>query len=262
MAIIQFDATGVPPDEGRNSDPIPPGWYIVAMEKSEMKPTKDGINSMLAVTFGVLEGQFKGRKIFFNFNLRHTNPQTVEIAYKQFSAVCHAVQHLQVNDSTELHGRPLKIKVKIRPAQGEYAPSNDIEAFKHVNDPSAVDGPKVAGTTAAAPPVFTPPPAAPQQWAPPAQAAQPQFAPPQAPQQQWAPPAQQQAPAAPAAAPAWAPPPGAPAQPWAQPAQAPAAPPGPAAIPPGAAPAQWTPPPVAPGAGQQPPWVTQQPPQA
>lgn len=250
MAVIQFDATNVPPDEGRDSTPVPPAWYVMAMEKSEMKPTKDGVNMMLACTFGILEGQFKGRKVFFNFNLRHTNPQTVEIAYKQFSAVCHAVGHLQVNDSTELHGRPLKIKVKIRPAEGTYAAANDIEAFKHVNDPAAVNGPAGAPAAFTPPPVFTPPPAAPQQqWAPPAAA-------PAGPPPGWQPPA-----AAPTAPPAWQPPAGVPAQqPWAQPPQASQQPP---AAPPVAGPPMapaWQPPAApqaaAPGAPIQPPWMT------
>lgn len=255
MAILQFDASRVAPDEGRG-DPVPPGWYVAAMEKSEMKPTKDGVNMMLACSFAILDGQYKGRKFFFNFNLQHTNPQTVSIAYAQLSAVCHAVQLLQVNDSSELHGRPLKVKLKVRPAEGQYAAANDVEAFKHVQDPAANNQTAATmgapGTPQAA--VVAPPPV--QQWAaPPAAAAAPA-------QQQWAPPpAQQQAqpPAAPPAAPgAWTPPPG--QQPWASgqaaaPAQAPAAPP---ALPPGP-PMQpaWQPPAAAaPGAPIAPPWQT------
>ena len=264
MAVINFDARNVQPDEGRNSDPVPSGWYVAMMSKSEMKPTKDGMNAMLACTFDIVEPpQYKGRKIFFNFNLQHQNAQTVEIAFKQFSAVCHAVGHLMVADSQELHGKPLKLKLKTRPAtyvQGsnppvvQYEASNDIEAFKNVADPTAVDGPKAAPAPAfAAPPAFQPPAAG--AWVPPTvQQAQPPAAAPA-----WQAPAQPPAAAPvapPAAAPAWQAPPGAVAQPWAQqqapaPAAAPVAPPAPAAPPPGMAPA-WQPP-AAPG-GVAPPW--------
>jgi Protein of unknown function (DUF669) len=258
MSIVNFDARTVQPDEGRNGTPIPAGWYTCAMSKSELKPTKDGVNAMLATTFDVIEGPMKGRKVSFNFNLQHTNPQTVEIAYKQFSAVCHATGHLMVGDSQELHGRPLKLCLKVRPAtmnpanpsEVQYEASNDITAFKNVADPAAVDAPKAAHV---APAAFTPPAAA--AWTPPTV----QPAPPMAPPAAWVPPTVQAAPpiAPPVAgpAPAWQPPAGAVAQPWApqQPpaAAAPAPVAAPVAPPAGMAPA-WQPP-TAP-AGVAPPW--------
>jgi hypothetical protein len=265
MAQLNFNAAEVAPDAGR-ADPIPAGWYIAAMEKSELKPTKDGTGSLLACTFGVLDGQYKGRKVFFNFNLRNANPQAQEIAYKQFSAVCHAIGHLMVGDTAELHNRPLKIRVKVRPADAQYEAANDITAFKNVNEPTG-DAP----TAPQAAPSFMPPP---QAWAPPAAAPAPQaWAPPPAamspaapPQQQWAP----QPPAAPPAAmppapaqqPSWQPPAGAQPQPWAAPAQAPASPPAAAPVPPmppANMPPAWAPPPAQ---GGTPPWMQQPPPQA
>jgi hypothetical protein len=270
MAQLNFNAAEVAPDAGR-ADPIPAGWYIAAMEKSELKPTKDGTGSLLACTFGVLDGQYKGRKVFFNFNLRNANPQAQEIAYKQFSAVCHAIGHLMVGDTAELHNRPLKIRVKVRPADAQYEAANDITAFKNVNEPTG-DAPTAPQ---AAPSFMPPPPAAPPQaWAPPAAAPAPQaWAPPPAamspaapPQQQWAP----QPPAAPPAAmppapaqqPSWQPPAGAQPQPWAAPAQAPASPPAAAPVPPmppANMPPAWAPPPAQ---GGTPPWMQQPPPQA
>lgn len=257
MATINFDASTVKPDEGRG-DPIPAGWYNVAMEKSEHKPTAGGTGSMLECIFGVLDGKYQGRKLYSRFNLQNNNQQTVEIAYRQLSAVMHAVGHLRCADSSELHGRPLKVKVKIRPAEGVYEAANDITAYKNINE--VVDQPSAPATIA--PPAF-PPPAAPAQWAPAVPAA--------APAQPWAgqaPAAPAQPPAAPAmapppvagAAPAWAPPAGAaPAQPWAAAAPAPAAPAAAAPVVPAPGPAQWAPPAAPAVAGGQPPWMTQPP---
>lgn len=230
MAQINFDARNVEPDQGRG-DPIPAAWYNMAMVESEIKPTGGGTGHALATQFAVLDGLHKGRRVFFNMNIKNANAQTVEIAYKQLSAICHAAQRLTVGDTTELHNIPVKCRVKIRMGdlkdpqnpQGErYDPSNEITSFKNINDQSVGNAAQAAPAAA---PAFAPPPAGQQAWQPPAQAApqqqqapvqQQQWQPPASaqpwqppadpaaaqPQQQFAPPAQQ----APAAAPPWGPP--------------------------------------------------------
>lgn len=262
MAQLNFDASTVSPSE--SIEAIPAGWYNAQIDQSEMKPTKDGQGAYLELRFSVLDGQYANRKVFTRLNLRNGNPVAQEIAYRQLSAICHAAGVMQVQDSQQFHGRPLKIKVKVRAATGDYEASNEISSFKNINE--QVDGP-VGGATAAAggaPWAQQPAAAAPQAapWAP-----QPAAAP-VAPAQQFAPPA-----AAPAlAAPAWQPP--AAQQPWAQqpapqaaPVQQPA--PQPAPQPQAApAPAQAAPQPAgavppwmqqaAPAAGATPPWAAPQ----
>lgn len=232
-AILNFDATTVPPAD--SIEAIPAGWYNAQIYQSEMKPTKDGSGAYLELRFSVLDGQYANRKVFGRLNLRNANPVAQEIAYKQLSAICHATGVLQVQDSQQLHGRPMKIKVKVRAASGDYEASNEISAFKSINE--QVDGP-VGGAPATAG-------GAP--WAP-----QPAAAP-VAPAQQFAP--QQPAPAP--AAPAWQPP--AAQQPWVQPAPqpAPAAAPAPQYAPQPQAPVAQPAPAAAPQPGATPPWMQQ-----
>lgn len=220
MAHLGFDATQVQPDTGQ-LDPIPAGWYNAMVDESELKPTSDGLGARLAVRFNIIDGQYANRKIYTGFNIRNTNPVAQEIAFKQLSALAHAVGVLQVQDSQQLHGIPLKIRVKIRPPQNGYEAQNDISAYKDVNY-----SPDSKGGDASAP-------AAPAGMGAPAAPAGFGTAAP---------------PAAPAAAPAaggagWG---GAPAQPWQQPgASAPAA---------ASAPPPFTPPaPPAPAAADFPP---------
>lgn len=203
MVQLNFNAAEVEPFEGFAA--VPAGWYNVMMDESEMKPTKDGSGAYLHCRLAILDGQYKGQKLFTRFNLRNQNPVAVEIAYKQLSAVARAVGILQVQDSSQLHNRPLKVKVKVRKDQsGQYEDSNEITSYKNINE-NVGEAPAFA-----APNQFTPPPV--QQFAPPAQAytAQ-QYAMPAA--QQYAPLAQQPAFAPPAqqwvatpAAPQYAPP--------------------------------------------------------
>lgn len=283
MAQLGFDATQVQPDAGQ-LDPVPAGWYNVMVDESEIKPTNDGMGARLACRFQILDGQFVGRKLFTGFNIRNANPVAQEIAFKQLSALAHAVGVLQVQDSAQLHNIPLKVRVKVVPPKDGYDAKNEITAFKNINEQVGNSG-AAAGVPAApmapAVPNFTPPPAvpaAPPQGYAPAAPAQ-QFAPPPAqpgyaaaPPQPW-----QQPGAAPAAtpAPAYAEPapvaPAAPPQQWQQPAPAapaPAAPPQFAPAPAAPAPAQqYAPAPAAPAAPDPaavagaavPPWQTAQP---
>ena len=148
MAQLNFDASQVAPDTGL-SDPVPAGWYNVMIDESEMKPTKQEGGMRLALRFNIIDGQYANRKIFSGLNLRNANPVAQEIAYKQLSAICHAVGVMQVQDSQQLHGRPLKVKVKVRAASGDYEASNEITAYKNINE--QVDGPVGGAPTGAAP---------------------------------------------------------------------------------------------------------------
>ncbi len=237
MSILNFDARTVAPDTGVQ-EALPAGWYNVMIDQSEIKPTKANDGNYLELRFKVLDGAHVGKSVFGRLNLRNANPTAQEIGYKQLSAVAHAVGVLMIQDSSQLHNIPLKIKLKVRPARDDYEASNDITAYKNINE--VVERPGAAPAFAQAAPVFaTPAPA----FAQPAPAL--------------APPAQAFAPAAPAA-PAFA----APAQPWDAGAVAAGAAPG-AGTPPWAAPGQAAAPqapvqpqaaPVAPAA---PPWAQQ-----
>lgn len=224
MAQLNFDATQVTPDLGFET--VPAGWYNAMIDESEMKPTKDGSGAYLQTRFNIIDGQYANRKIYMRLNLRNTNPVAQEIAYKQLSAIAHAVGVLHVQDSSQLHGLPMKIKVKLRKdTSGQYEDSNEISSIKNINE-------QVDMVSQAAAPVggFSGAPAGgmPPSFGAPQGGFAPQAAPQQAPAQQpWQQPAQQQAPA----------PQAAPQQPWQQaPAQQPA--PQPQQAPAQAAPAQ------------------------
>jgi hypothetical protein len=220
MAGLNFDARQVAPSEAL--DPVPPGWYNVQIIESEMKATANGNGSYLSLTFQILDGAHANRKVFTNLNLNNPNAAAVEIAYKQLSAICHAVGVIQVQDSTQLHGLPMMAKISVRPAKDGYDASNEIKGFKKNEGggapvvggagPGAGAAPAWAGTApipAANPP---PPPMQPQGgWAaptaPPPQVAQPQQVAP--PMGNGAPPIQTAPPVGGASAvPPWARPPG------------------------------------------------------
>lgn len=156
MSEIIFDATEVAP--AQPFEVIPAGKYVCQVITSEMRPTKDGAGSYLWLELEILEGEHAGRKVFDRLNLQNSNQQTVDIARRALSALCHAVGELQVQNSEQLHFKPVLVTVRVRPASDGYDASNEVRGY------APVDGSKVvaiqapaAKPAAAAPAAKTPP---------------------------------------------------------------------------------------------------------
>ena len=129
---LNFNATAVEPATAFQA--IEPGWYDAKIDESEMKPTKDGFGAYLKLRFSIIGGKHNNQKVFQNLNLKNANPTAVEIAQKQLSAICHSVNVLQLQNSAQLHGIPLKIKVKVRKdPTGQYEDSNEISGYENIN---------------------------------------------------------------------------------------------------------------------------------
>ncbi|OYQ31259.1 hypothetical protein CHU93_04685 [Sandarakinorhabdus cyanobacteriorum] len=119
-----FDATGIEPTTGY--DVLPAGKYRAQIVESEMRVTRNGMGQFLWLMLDIIEGQYQGRKLFDQLNLVNSNPQTVEIAQRTLSAICHATGKLQVNDSVDLHLVPMTIQVGVKPPKDGYSEKNTI----------------------------------------------------------------------------------------------------------------------------------------
>ena len=108
---FQFDATQVTPNTGKQL-PIPVGVYRAMLVKSEIKPTANSAGIYIAAKFKVINGKYNGRSIYTNFNVQHQSEKAQEKGKGQFSALCHAVGILTIQDTSQLHNRPLNITVK------------------------------------------------------------------------------------------------------------------------------------------------------
>lgn len=128
MAMLNFNANEHEPS--RDNSPVPPGEYLVAVTDSAIKPTKAGDGKRLAVELTILDGKYKGRKVFDGFNIVNKNPKAEEIAFGQLSALCRACGKLQIADSGELHNIPIRVKVGVRAATEQYEAQNEVKAYK------------------------------------------------------------------------------------------------------------------------------------
>lgn len=128
MSLLNFNAEDVAPSAG--FDAIPAGKYQAVITESEMKPTKSGTGQYLELTFEVIDGEFKGRKLWSRLNLENPNEQAVQIARADLSAICRAVNVLRPRDSTELHNLQLTVSVRCRKNPENDETVNEIKGYE------------------------------------------------------------------------------------------------------------------------------------
>ncbi len=163
-----FDASAVEP--AAPFELLPPGRYSVQIVQSEMRATRAGNGQYLWLEMDVIEGPHQGRKIWDQLNLVNPNQQTVEIAQRTLSAICHAVGQMQVTDSEQLHFRPMQVTLAVEPDSRDK--QKPIEEQRKQNKVKGyVGGGGVGAPRPATPPAA--PPARPATAAAPARPAAP-----------------------------------------------------------------------------------------
>lgn len=136
--VKAFDATTVDPEQGMSNLPV--GRHKVVIESSDVKPTKDGSNGRVQFNLVIIEGESQGVTGAYNLNLYHSNPQTVQIAERQLSALCHVTGVMNLADTAQLHNIPFYIEV-VKQTKGEGAEKGYTEIKKvfdaNGNEPKA-----------------------------------------------------------------------------------------------------------------------------
>lgn len=122
----EFDAGNV---ETPSRDPVPAGEYTAIVTASEMKENKAGTGQYLALTFQVTDGPHTGAFVWANMNLVNPSEQAVQIARAELASLCKATGVMQPKDSTDLHDKPVVIRVAVR-KDDNGNPRNEIKGYK------------------------------------------------------------------------------------------------------------------------------------
>ncbi len=122
-----FDSSGVDPHVP--FEPIPNGKYLCAITASEKQDTQRGDGWFIKLEFTVLEGAYKGRKIFDRLNLGNPSQKAVEIARAKLSAICRATGKVKAMDSVELHDLPLCVAVRVSERKDTKEKTNDVTGY-------------------------------------------------------------------------------------------------------------------------------------
>jgi hypothetical protein len=159
MAQFNFDTNSAPKRES-NYELLPAGWYTAQVIESEIVPLKSGQGQALKLTFDVLQDGYRNRKVWSRLNVRHSgSPQAESIAQQQLRELCESVGIVRMQDTTELHNKPVQIKVKIRKDEsGQYEDQNEVTGYKPAQGGGSPVGARAipAGTAPSAPPANAP----------------------------------------------------------------------------------------------------------
>lgn len=134
VSLGNFDANQVEPQA--DLSPIPAGEYRAAIIDSQMKSTKSGNGQYLELTMEIVDGQYKGRRLWDRLNLANPNATAVQIARSTLSSICRAVGVLTPKDSSELHNRPMVVRVALRKREDNGEDTNEVKGYKAAGNAS------------------------------------------------------------------------------------------------------------------------------
>ena len=148
------------PVSDRSYDLVPEGWYTATITKADINMTKSGTGQKLDMRYDITGPTHEGRVIFGTINIRNQSVRAEEIGRQQLGEVLRAIGLGTIQDSDQMIGGVLGIRVKIKhateadKAAGYSDSRNEIGGFRPVGGAA----PMAAPTFAAAP--STPAPAA------------------------------------------------------------------------------------------------------
>lgn len=130
------NANELPEDNGGSFDPIPAGEYIVRITEAGVQQTQAGTGEYIKLRMDVTGPSHEGRVLFANLNIKNPSQKAEEIGRQQLGAVMRAINLTAINDTDQLIGGDLKVKVTIRKSE-QYGDQNEVKSFKAVGGSAA-----------------------------------------------------------------------------------------------------------------------------
>lgn len=154
------------PQSDRNYELIPEGWYNVSITKAELGTTKAGTGQKIDIRYDITGPSQQGRVIFQAVNIRNQSQKAEEIGRQQLGEIMRAIGLARVEDTDQLIGGQLCIKIKIKmpsekdKAAGYTENKNEVAGFKAANGtnaPMPSSAPSAAPAASSAPGGSKPP---------------------------------------------------------------------------------------------------------
>lgn len=126
-------------DELQNAEmadysPVPAGTYKVQCDKSESKTTRDGTGTYISAQFTIVSDNYKGRKLFHNFNVKSKSTQAQSIGLSELKSLLLAGGVMpqavgRVSMPEGIVGLVVEVTTKIE-SSDTYGDSARIKSFK------------------------------------------------------------------------------------------------------------------------------------
>ena len=127
-----YDVANMPASD-RNFDPLPAGWYLATITDASIQKTKSGTGSYIKIRYDITGPTHQGRVVFGNLNIKNPNPKAEKIANEDLGDIMRAIGLARVDDTDQLVGHNLSIKLSVKPAADGYDPGNEVKGFKSVD---------------------------------------------------------------------------------------------------------------------------------
>lgn len=125
--MVQVGGFNADEHESQNFDVLPKGDYTVAIIESDAKTTNAGDGYYLKFTLQVLDGEFKGRKIWDQMMIEHPKELAVKIGKARLADYCRAVGKNNPQDTSELHDVAIRVRLKVRKDE-QYGDKNEVQS--------------------------------------------------------------------------------------------------------------------------------------
>lgn len=141
-----FVADDIPASTGDYA-PLPEGWYNATIHSAEIRQTKDKTGQYIAVRYDILGPTHQGRVVFGNVNIKNKSTQAEEIGRQALGSIMRAIGLAKVDDTDQLIGGNLQIKLSIRQDEG-YEPANDVRGYKAIDGAASMPTPSAPAANA------------------------------------------------------------------------------------------------------------------
>lgn len=118
------------PVSDRLYDLVPEGWYNATITKAELNNTKAGTGQKIDMRYDITGPTQQGRVVFGTVNVRNQSQKAENIGRQQLGEIMRAVGLANIQDTDELVGGSICVRVKIRPAENGYDARNEVSGFK------------------------------------------------------------------------------------------------------------------------------------
>lgn len=148
---IGFTADELPESRG-DYEPLPEGWYSAEIGDAEIRVTKDGTGQYIRCRYNITGPTKAGRVVFGNLNIMNKSQKAEEIGRQQLGELMRCIGLGRIEDTDQLIGCPLQIKLSIRPAENGYAAQNEVRGFRVAEGAAPAKAAPAASSSKAAPP--------------------------------------------------------------------------------------------------------------
>ncbi len=127
---LNFDATQHDPSQSV-SVCLPLADYPFTIVSADVESVKDKQNEgLLKVGLRIDDGPYRGAVQIDRFNIYNSNPQAVQIAYKELSALCHVTNRLRLATEKDLIGGQGLATIGPQTNNDKYS---EVKQYKYTN---------------------------------------------------------------------------------------------------------------------------------